>query len=673
MRWKWLFVFYWKRLLKSKLYVGASILFFVLLLVRFVLFFSDDMNAGMEYSGDLPSEVFMLVQIVSLFYIVWFYFLYSNELRYGVSSWFADGYRILLEKMSALLAVHALCQGIMLMMSYGVFSLVYLFVGVEPSDLYWSLLRFLAVYQFGPLVLTVLYGVIIALLLETKKVSFFAMLLVWILTGPMTTELFIDLSKTVHARDWTSLLFIGKHAIQQAYDSYIGFEVDRGGEWKWAAWFLSLVGLALLSSIRFTQTRKERNAVLKAFLVFPFLIVLTAYHSLQTNTKAFTRADQTTELEEYRQMKQETKADLRYRIQSYDISLHGSRAVVRVALSQLDTNRPTFQLYHLYPLHSIEADHQPVTFTRNGDLVTVRLPKRTSTLTFSYEIVDTALIPYTNGRIVLLADRAWYPKRRASHMYRAYEYRVAGTRAWDGAFTDQFVPNETYTFTLNVDGDVLFCNVPKRGTVYRGKAQAVTLIKGQGHQLVDQGYEITYPADWPHMAERAPTVIRQLKKTFHHVQQIASTAVSSLPNKIVFSSSGLSSFMAHDHLVYNTNFFSIGTYHMERDYYEKMLRLSVPPKGSRIMYNEWISLATRWLMQKQGLSVIDWSSKSEWFESQPSSVKKQIEAIYQAFQPLDVDQKQQCLRTWYANMDDGWTWDRILEMMQEVNGVGGRH
>ncbi|MES0854855.1 ABC transporter permease [Geobacillus sp. G4] len=672
MRWKWLFVFYWKRLLKSKLYIGASFSFFLLLAVRFTLFFTDPYN--MESYGDIPHEVFMLVQIVSLFYIVWFYLLYSNELRYGVSSWFADGYRILLEKMSALLAVHALCQGIMLMMSCGVFSLVYLFVGVEPSDLYLSLLRFLAVYQFGPLVLTVLYGVIIALLLETKKVSFFAILLVWILTGPMTTELFIDLSETVHARDWASLLFIGKHAIQRAYDSYIGFEVDRGGEWKWAAWFLSLVGLALLSSIRFTQTRKERNAVLKAFLVFPFLIVLTAYHSLQTNTKAFTRADQTTELEEYRHMKQETKADLRYRIQSYDLSLHGSRAVVRVALSQLETNRPTFQLYHLYPLHSIEADHQPVKFTRNGDLVTVWLPKRTSTLTFSYEIVDTALIPYTNGRIVLLADRAWYPKRRASHMYRTHEYRVAGMTVWDGAFTDQFFPNETYTFTLNVDGDVLFCNVPKRGKGYQGKAQAVTLIKGQGHQLVDQGYEITYPADWPHMAERAPTVIRQMEKTFRHVQQIASTAVSSLPNKIVFSSFGLSSFLANDHLVYNTDdLYGIDQYIMEQNFYEKILRLSVPPKGSRIMYNEWISLATRWLMQKQGLLVIDWSSKSEWFESQPSSVKKQIEAIYQAFQPLDVDQKQQCLRTWYANMDDGWTWDRIFEMMQEVNGVGGRH
>ncbi|OPX01177.1 ABC transporter permease [Geobacillus sp. LEMMY01] len=673
MRWNFLVLFYLKKLLRSKLYVGASILFFVLLLIRFLLFFSDDMNSGMEYSGELPSEVFMLVQIVSIFYIVFFYLLYSKELLYGVSSWFADGYRILLEKTSALFAVHTLCQGVMLMMAYGVFSLVYVLIGVEPSDLYLSLLRFLAVYLFGPLVFTVLYGVIIAMLFGTKRISFFAILFVWILTGPMTTELFIDVSQTVHARDWASLLFIGKHMIQHVYDSYIGFEVDRGGEWKFAAWLLALAALSLLSSIRWTQTKKERNTVLKALLVFPFLIVLTAYNSLQTNTKAFTRADQTTELEEYRQMKQEVKADLRYRIQSYDLSLHGSRAVVRVALSHLETNRPTFQLYHLYPLHSIEADHQPVKFTRNGDLVTVWLPKRTLTLTFSYKIVDTALIPHTNGRIVLLADRAWYPKRRASHMYRIDEYRVAGMKAWDGAFTDQFFPNETYTFTLDVDGDVLFCNVPKRGKVYRGKAQAVTLIKGQGHQLVYQGYEITYPADWPHMAERAPTVIRQLEKTFHYVQQIASTAVPSLPKSIVFSSWGLSSFMANDHLVYNTSFFSIGTYHVEHDYYEKILRLSVPPKGSRIMYNEWISLATRWLMQKNGLPVIDWSSKSEWFESQPRSVQKQIESIYDDFQPLDVDQKQQFLRTWYENMDDAWTWDRVFEMMQEVKGVGSHH
>nr|WP_227456693.1 hypothetical protein [Geobacillus sp. C56-T3] len=47
--------------------------------------------------------------------------------------------------------------------------------------------------------------------------------------------------------------------------------------------------------------------------------------------------------------------------------------------------------------------------------------------------------------------------------------------------------------------------------------------------------------------------------------------------------------------------------------------------------------------------------------------------IYDDFQPLDVDQKQQFLRTWYENIDDAWTWDRVFEMMQEVKGVDGHH
>jgi hypothetical protein len=43
------------------------------------------------------------------------------------SPFFVDGYRIMLEKMSAMLAAHMLCQGFM-MMAYHVFSLVYFFI-----------------------------------------------------------------------------------------------------------------------------------------------------------------------------------------------------------------------------------------------------------------------------------------------------------------------------------------------------------------------------------------------------------------------------------------------------------------------------------------------------------------------------------------------------------------
>ncbi|NNU97886.1 ABC transporter permease, partial [Anoxybacillus sp. EFIL] len=93
MRWKCLFVFYLKRMFKSKLYASASILFFVLLIVRLILFFSDPYD--MEAYWQLRHEVFMLVQMISIFYIVFFYLLHSKELLYGVQSFFTDGYRIM--------------------------------------------------------------------------------------------------------------------------------------------------------------------------------------------------------------------------------------------------------------------------------------------------------------------------------------------------------------------------------------------------------------------------------------------------------------------------------------------------------------------------------------------------------------------------------------------------
>lgn len=637
------------------------------------MFFSDPYD--MEAYGQLPHEVFMLVQMVSIFYIVFFYLLHSKELLYGVQSFFTDGYRIMLEKMSAMFAVHVLCQGVMAVVAYGIFSIVYFVVGIEPSDFYLSLFRFLIVYMFAPLSLSIMYGLMVAMLLGTKKSSFFVMLVVWIITGSMTTELFIDFFETVHANDWKSLLFIGKHAVQHVYNSYIGFEVDRGNEWKLLTWFLVLFGMILMLSLRWTLTTRERNVVMKVLLMLPFLIVLTAYSSLQSNTKAFTRADQTTEINDYRKMNRDVKTDLRYDIQSYSISLKEKQATVHVKFSRMDTMKPTFQLYHAYPIKWIQANHKRVKFAREGDIVTVYLPEGTTSLTFRYDIVDTSFIPYTNGRTVLLADKAWYPKKRASQMYKIYEFTIYGTkeRIWWDEFTDQFLPREKHAFTLKVDGDVLFCNLPKRGSVYSGEAQAVTLIKGQGNQLVYEDYHITYPADWPKMEERVPTVLSQLEKTLHEVQQLAPTTVQSLPKAIVFSSFGLSSFMANDHLVYNTqDLYAIDKYHMKQDFYEKMLRLSVQRKGSYIMYNEWIHMATQFMMQKRGLQIVP-TLRSFPSYSLPKADQELIESIYHYFHQLSLEQQQQFLRQWYQEMDETWTWNQVLELVKGSGSIGYLH
>ncbi|MBE2912228.1 ABC transporter permease [Anoxybacillus flavithermus] len=674
MRWRFLFVFYLKQMFKSKLYAGASILFFVLLIVRLILFFLDDRQSNMEYAGQLPHEVFMLVQMISIFYIVFFYLLHSKELLYGVQSFFTDGYRIMWEKVSSMFAAHVLYQGVMVVFSYLIFAIVYFFVGIEPSNIYLSLFRFLVVYMFGPLVLSSMYGLVVAMLFGTKKISFFAILIIWITTGPMTTELFIHFFIKVHANDWKSLLFIGKHAIQHIYDSYIGFEVDRGNELKLFTWFLVFFGIICMLSLRWVHTKRERNAVVKVLLVLPLFVVASAYGAVQSNTKAFTRADQTMEINDYRKMNEDVKTDLRYDIESYAISLNEKQATVHIKFSRMETTKPTFQLYHAYPIKWIKSNRQQVEFTRNGDIVTVYLPERTSSLIFRYDIVDTSLIPYTNGRTVLLADKAWYPKKRSTQMYRLYEFSsddAQGRIEWD-EFTDRFLPRESHFFTLKVDGNVLFCNLPKRGAVYYGKAQAVTLIKGQGNQLVYKVYQITYPADWPNMGERVSTVVTQLEKAFQDVRQLAQTDVSILPKRIVFSSFGLSEFMADDHLVYNTDFRSIATFHLEQDYYEKMLRLSVRPKEPPIMYNEWIRLSTRFLMQKSELQVIDWSISFQSYVL-PKSDQEQIELIYSAFRQLTPEKKQQFLRTWYEKMDETWTWEQVLQLVKESGTIGDLH
>jgi hypothetical protein len=131
----------------------------------------------MEEYGQLPGEIAMIVQMVSICYMVFFYRIHSNEMLYGVQSFFVDGYRIMLEKISAMFAAHFMWVAIMLVATYGMFMVIYFNVGIEPSTFYLSLLRFLIIYMFAPLVLSMLFGVFVAMLFGIKKSSFFVILL----------------------------------------------------------------------------------------------------------------------------------------------------------------------------------------------------------------------------------------------------------------------------------------------------------------------------------------------------------------------------------------------------------------------------------------------------------------------------------------------------------------
>lgn len=656
MRQRYLFLFYLKQIGRNKLYIGASIIFLVLLFSRLLLFFTSPYD--IEDYGQLPSEIAMIVQIVTLFYIVFFYRLQSNEQLYGVQSFFINGYRIGLEKIGSMFYVHVIYQGVMLVMTYGIFALIYLVVGIEPSSLFLSLFRFLIVYMFAPLALSMLFGVIVAMTFEKKKISFFAILFLWISSGSVNTELFRDYFSTVHANDWQSIFFIGMNNIMRAYEPYVGFDVHWGNELKLITWFLVSVAVIFLLSLRWTYKKSERKLVIGVLFTTILLSVFTSYGMVKVSTKSFSYADYVAETDYYMNVIT-TDTDLRYQIESYKISLEGKLVTAQVGISHLNTITPTFQLYHAYPVKWIKADGKIVDFERHGDIVTVHLPESTSLLTFHYQIIDTYYVPFTNGRIVLLADMAWYPKKRVGQIYEM-DINLGWIKP-----TEQFLTEETYSFTLESD-NVLYSNLPRHREIYSGKSQGLTLIKGQGNQLTYGDYEITYPADWPKMKERTRPVLTQLETTIDEIQQLVPTAIQSLPASILFSNNGLSTFITRDHLVYNVGGYkkAIDAPDVTRDFQESLLQSIVQRHGPYHLHMEWINIASQFIREKNGWAV---ESKDRTIDSHSDSNREQesIDLVYQFFNQLSAEQQQDFLQKWYKEMDETWGWDHVLALIKE--------
>lgn len=648
LRWKFLCKFYIKNILKSKLYIGASILFLLMFISRIVLFFLNPFDS--EDYGQLPSELSILVQVTSLFYIVFFYLKFSKEMLYGIQTFFVDGYRIMLAKISAMFVAHTVFQIVLSTVTYGSYTIVYLIKGVENTGFYVSLGRFLIIYMFAPFLLSMLFGLTVAMIWGNRKSGFFAILFIWIASGGMNTELFPHFFRDILATEWQSLLFIGMNSVMHVYESYIGFDLHLGNELKLITWFLVFSAAILILSLRWTATTRERRRVKKLVLCVVLCSLVTAYGTIKLSAKFFSSGDHIAETNFYKEM-DKIKADLRYDIKSYSIELNKKQATVHIIFSRLDTLDPTFQFYHAYPLKWIKADEEMVYFERLGDIVNVSLPKNSSSLTFHYEIEDTAFVPYTNSRALLLADKAWYPKKRANQLYKINEH----TRQLE--LTEHFLPEENYSFTLKAK-EGLFCNLPRHGEIYRGNSQGISLINGQGNKIAYKDYHITYPADWPKMKERVPNVLAQLEATLHEIQLVAPTTVESLPKSIVFSRYGLSSLLTKDHLVYNTGYGDpIDSYETLKDVQEQMLQLSVPKKGPEMLFREWVYMTSRFIREKKELELEPLILRTE---------DKSVERIYESYLTLTTEQKQYFLKRWYEEMDDTWTWTHVMNLIKEA-------
>ncbi|GIO22090.1 ABC transporter permease [Oceanobacillus sp. J11TS1] len=654
MRFKYLFLFYFNNIRRNKLYLITSIGFILVLSIRILMHMNTWFDQ--ENYSDLLAEIVLVVQMVSILYMIYFYNSFSNELKFGVHNFFVDGYKILLEKITALLFVHFLFQAFLLSIVYIIFFILYLFVGVEWSSIYLSVFRYLTDYMFFPLLLTALIGIIFALIFGRHKISIIFILLTWFFTGGINQEVFASFFKGVGSTDWETLLSIGPNSIYTVYKSYMGFNTNIGLELRILSWLLLLLLLLLVVSTKWAIIKRERHkawVIVLALLLFSFG---TGYLSIQYNTSTFNLSDHSYEIEKYRHMK-ETEVDLNYNIESYRIILEGNQIDAEIELKDMNTKNPSFQLYHGFPIEKIIIDGEDVSYYREGDIVHIESPTEHFTkINFNYELKDTGLIYSEKGGTILLADQAWYPKKREEHIYTANE---------DGDIdvTDDFLKvNERYHFKLFAEG-ILFTNLQSVDNHFEGEVSGVSIVKGQGNQLDYKGYEVTYPADWPDMSSRTEEVISRLEIIFEEVNQIVHTDFNELPSKILYLTDGRSAFLHKDHLVYNTSGITTAITDPETlsAFDENLIKIMVEPKGPTLMFDEWVNITSLMIKGEYDFPVF---FQSPVIDILGTSSEERVNAIHAEFGLWDIDKKRSFLKEWYQEMDETWTWDDVEALME---------
>lgn len=610
-----------------------------------------------ENYGNLLTEIVLIVQMISVLYMIYFYLTFSNELKYGVYTFFVDGYKILMQKLASLLFVHISFQAILLSIVYFIFLITFLFVGIEWSSIYGSLFRYLIEYMFFPHLIAALIGIIIALLFGVKKISIIFILIIWFFTGGINQEVFAFFFENIESTDWETLLSIGPNSVYTAYKSYMGFNSSIGLELRILTWLFFLLFLMLLASTKWANMKRERNRTWVMAVLFLLVSFGTGYLSIQYNTSTFNLADSSKEVEKYKNM-QVVETDLNYDIAAYRIILQDDMIDVEIEFEDTNTKKPSFQLYHAYPIHQITIDGEDAIYTRQGDIVHIESPTKSfQKIIFKYKLVGTGLINFEDNRAILLANQAWYPKKREEHMYKPNNTDYID-------ITDSSLGGgERYYFELYTEG-VLFTNLINTGSHYEGEAHGLSVVKGQGNQLNYKDYEVIYPADWPAMDKRIEEVLNAFESILGELQQVAQLKVTSLPSKLVFTTDMTPGYIDANQFIYNVGGITVSVADPEviSNFVEALIGITIEPKGNNQMFQEWSNLLSIMIKKEYDLLMFTYEPMAEMHHSSFEIIHR----IYSEFNLLNIKDKRSFLNKWYSKMDETWTWDDVEALMKEV-------
>lgn len=527
-RLKNLVFFYSKRLVTSKFYMGTLLVYTLLLVIQYI---REYKRSNIIDYGNVLNVFFTSQQIFFLVYAVYFYRLFAEERAFSIERYFVDTYRILWQKVTSMAFVHMGIQSVFFLIQILLVWCFYRAVSIPMSSIYLEAGLFIVLYCWLPILISLAIGVMVASMVGKHKISFAILLMIWLLLGPMNTDIFVDYFRGIQADDWRSFLYLSTMSIHQVYESYIGYSYSLGTVWKGIGWILVSVLLLLISLLRFSTLRKHRIATAVAFFLVSGLVIGSIYQMARKDSSAFNYANQQVE-SVYYQDYTIPQADLRYRITHYMIKIGdtGNQLSTTIALEQVQTTTPTFQLHHGFPIERIideQGQEQP--FQRQGDMVNVSIQPTTTALTFDYTLTSQYFVKVHRDRWLLPATGGWYPKRSAESVMQYVDF-LSNSRAILNPIHDPAVK-----FQVQSNQELLL-NIPQiKPTIYEGVVDGLAVIKAPAQQQTIGRYKVVYPLDWTDTTAQFELMIARMEQVNHDLKKII-PASRSLPVMLVFQS-----------------------------------------------------------------------------------------------------------------------------------------
>lgn len=670
--------FYAKNLRRSVFYIATILFGFIILISRFIVRQFDQFQV--ENYGGFIGETVIITQGLFLCYMVYFYKVFSDELKYGVQNFFVNSYSILLKKIGALVTIHVLVQLVVLLIQTLLLFIFYRIWSIPYSSFYIDSAIFLFYYMFIPILIGSLIGILIATILEKNKSSIVVILFVWVLLGPLNTELFREYFRSIPIGDIKSFWKLGVSNSEGVFISYKGFEISKVNFYKGIIFLLLNVSLILFTLLKWNKKSGVQLKVMISGVAAVICILLIGDRVLKANDNLlFSYADIDKEREYYTASLSDQISPIeQYQIDGYHIMLDFDEyynAQVDIDISHLKDKDIYFTLYHGYEIKNVkdymnrELDYQHV-----GDFVEIQLAdENTERITFTYAIKASPVILFEKKNKYLPSYTSWIPTPGKTPLF--YNDPIGGklmtniqSQDKDILYTMQIESSDEIQIKTNlneVDQDK-----------FEGISNGVTLIIGDFLSYeTPEGIEVIYPNDW-----------RDIRKDWTVFEETATLILAEgnailgneiiptkLPKHLIFDSHQQISYLNNEFLILNLeSLYSLSSPLTLQYLPQELLKVMTEDLMEDISedaYSNWLDLSSMFIKFQVDLVQEEYTYYPDEYEYATAEEKSSIQFVYNRFFEIDPQQQRKFLKEWYQQLglfDNDWS--AVEKLMIEVGG-----